>query len=136
MEAHPAYAAYVAASDDATAATHFSVTAVGANAERGGPPAMSPYSIHRGGYRSPRFGVSEDGDSGRGGRGDGAGAGAGAGGGGGGGGGGGSGGGCSPERSRFGAAVRGTAGAREVMGWTRPVLEGGSVRLVAGEIVP
>lgn len=113
LEAPPSYAAYSGNAAAAVAAT--CSPAVGTTAERGGPPPKSPPSIHRYGYRSPRFGVGEDGDSSSG---EGWGGGRG---------------GCSPERSPSGAVTGAATVAREVVGWTRPVLEGGSVRLAAGE---
>lgn len=90
-----------------------------------GSSPKSPTSIHEYGYRSPRFGASDDG----GGDGDG---------GDGGGGGGGGRQACAPARPLSGAVSRGGATetavvARDTSGWTRPVLEGGSVRLAAGE---
>lgn len=116
VEVHPDYAAHVAG--NVAPATYPPVVSVDATAERSCPPPKSSSSIHRYGYRSPRFGVSEDGDSSCGGRG------------------GGGWDGCSPERLRSSATAGGAAVAREVMGWTRPVPEGGSMRLAAGEAVP
>ena len=100
-----------------------------AAAERGGQSPKSPVSIHSYGYRSPRYGASDDGESSssRAAR---------AGAGGGGGGGGNDRRGSSPGRS-FSCAVSGGGAAavvaRERGGWTRPVIEGGSLLLAAGE---
>ncbi len=116
--------AYSYAHDVAAAAAAAAATA--AAPERGGPSSRSPVSIHRYGYRSPRFGVIDDGDSVSSSRG----------GGGGIGGGGDDRGGNSLGRPFSCALSRGgPAGvaAREGGGWTRPVLEGGSLRLAAGE---
>lgn len=104
------------AADGATVATASSphADAVGLGLGRSSP--KSPTSIHGYGYRSPRFGGGDEGEGDVLGGGDGA--------------------GLAPPRLNSGAVSRcGAAGAaRETTGWTRPVLEGGSLRQAAGRI--